>query len=49
MIGVILHNVVSVALGVEEPAFFLIAVVLAPAVFVVSAIGALVTLARRFI
>lgn len=47
VISVILHNLVSAALGVEEPVFFIIAVVVAPAAFVVSAIGAVVALARR--
>lgn len=47
VVGVVLHNVVSALLGVEEPVFFLIAVVVAPAAFIVAAVGTVVILVRR--
>jgi len=42
----ILHNVVSGVLGVEEPVFFVIAVILSPAAVGVGLIGGLVIFAR---
>lgn len=47
IVSVILHNSISAILGVEEPVFFLIAVVVAPLAFVVGAVGSAVLLLRR--
>ncbi|MCL5107586.1 MAG: hypothetical protein M1401_01670 [Chloroflexi bacterium] len=45
--GVFLHNVLSWLLQVEEPVFFLVAIVGAPLAFVVGAVGTTVALVRR--
>jgi hypothetical protein len=47
IISVVLHNVVSGLLNVEEPVFFVIAVIIAPAAFVVGIIGSTVCYIRR--
>jgi len=44
--SVILHNVVSAVLGLEEPVFFVIAVILSPGAIAVGLIGSLVIFAR---
>jgi hypothetical protein len=45
--SVILHNLISTLLQVEEPVFFLLAVVGAPTMFVVGALGSLYYLVKR--
>lgn len=51
IVGVFLHNVLSALLGIEEPVFFIIAVIVSPAALAVGVIGSLVLvimgLARR--
>ena len=42
ILGVVLHNILSGLLGVEEPVFFVIAVFLAPLAFAVGILGSLV-------
>ena len=49
IVSVILHNAISAILGVEEPVFFIIAVIVAPLAFVVGAIGSIVLLLRRLL
>jgi len=44
--SVILHNAVSAVLGLEEPVFFVIAVILSPGAIAVGLIGSLVIFAR---
>lgn len=44
---VVLHNAISALLGIEEPVFFLLAVVVAPLAFAVGLVGVLVSLVRR--
>jgi hypothetical protein len=39
VIGVILHNLISGFFGIEEPVFFLLAVIGAPICFVVGLLG----------
>jgi hypothetical protein len=41
-VAVVLHNVVSGLLGIEEPVFFVLAVVVAPLAFFIGAVGAAV-------
>jgi hypothetical protein len=43
-VAVVLHNAISAAFGVEEPVFFLIAVVIAPVAFVVGLVATIVAL-----
>jgi hypothetical protein len=45
----ILHNVVSGLLGIEEPVFFVIAVILSPVAIAVGLIGSLVIFARGLV
>ncbi len=47
--GVVLHNVIYGLTHVEEPVFFLIAVVVAPVAFAVGIVGSLVMLIRRLL
>jgi hypothetical protein len=42
ILGVFLHNALSALFGVEEPVFFIIAVIIAPLGFVVGIVGSLV-------
>jgi hypothetical protein len=42
-VAVVLHNAVSGLTGIEEPVFFLIAVIGAPVAFIAGAVGTLVT------
>lgn len=44
---VVLHNAISAILGIEEPVFFVLAVVVAPVAFVVGLVGVLANLLRR--
>ena len=44
-----LHNGISVLLGVEEPVFFTIAVILAPLGLAVGLIGSLVIFSKRIL
>ena len=46
-ICMVLHNAVSAILGIEEPVFFVLAVIVAPLAFAVGLIGVLVSLVRR--
>ena len=48
IVSVALHNWVSGWLGLEEPVFFLIAVLGAPALFVIGLVGSLVELVRHW-
>jgi hypothetical protein len=45
----ILHNAVSGVLGLEEPVFFIIAVILSPGAFITGLIGSLVIFSRGLI
>lgn len=47
VVSVVLHNLVSGLLGVEEPVFFLLAVVVAPLLFVAGVAGSIVAIIRR--
>jgi len=47
--SVILHNAVSAVLGLEEPVFFVIAVILSPGAIAVGLIGSLVIFARGLV
>jgi hypothetical protein len=51
IVGVFLHNALSALFGIEEPVFFIIAVILSPAALAAGIIGSLVLviigLARR--
>lgn len=47
MVSVVLHNLVSGLLGIEEPVFFLLAVVVAPLLFVAGVAGGVVAIIRR--
>ena len=38
-IGVVLHNLVSGALGIEEPVFFFLALIICPLAFVIGVLG----------
>lgn len=49
IISVILHNAVSALLGIEEPVFFIIAVILSPGAVAVGLIGGLVIFTRGFL
>lgn len=42
VVSVILHNAISALLGLEEPVFFVVAVILAPLAFVIGVAGAAV-------
>ena len=46
-ICMVLHNAVSAILGIEEPVFFVLAVIVAPLAFAVGLIGVLASLLRR--
>jgi hypothetical protein len=48
VVSVALHNGLSAWLGMEEPVFFLIAVLGAPALFVIGLVGSLVELVRHW-
>lgn len=43
LVSVVLHNVVSDVFGVEEPVFFLVAVIICPLAFFAGAIGSIVS------
>ena len=47
--SVILHNAVSALLGLEEPVFFIIAVILSPGAIAVGLIGSLVIFAKGLV
>lgn len=47
VVSVIMHNAISAIWNVEEPVFFIIAVVIAPIAFAVGLIGSAVVLFRR--
>ncbi len=49
IISAFLHNILSGVLGVEEPVFFIIAVILAPLAFVTGIIGSLVIFIRGLV
>lgn len=49
VISVILHNAISAISGIEEPVFFLMAVIVAPAAFVIGTLGSVVIIVRRVI
>ena len=49
IVSFILHNVVSGLLGIEEPVFFVIAVILSPGAIAVGLIGSLVIFARGLV
>ena len=42
VVSVVAHNMISAWFGIEESVFFIIAVFLCPAVFLVGAIGSIV-------
>ncbi len=46
IVSVLLHNFVSALLGIEEPVFFLIAVIVIPLYFIISLIYSLVYLIK---
>lgn len=48
VVSVLAHNVISAWFGIEEPVFFIIAVILAPVAFLVGAVGSIVILIKRF-
>jgi hypothetical protein len=43
-VAVVLHNLISAWLGVEEPLFFFVAVVVAPLAFVIGLVASIVAL-----
>jgi hypothetical protein len=43
VVAVVLHNVISAWLGIEEPLFFFVAVVVAPLAFVIGVVGSIVS------
>ena len=45
--SVILHNLLSALLRIEEPVFFLIAVLVCPAAFLIGAVGSIILLIKR--
>jgi len=47
VVSVLAHNAISAWFGMEEPVFFTIAVFLAPAAFLVGAVGSIVVLIKR--
>lgn len=47
VVSVVAHNVISGWFGIEEPVFFFIAVILAPAAFLVGAVGSIVVIIKR--
>ena len=47
VVSVLAHNAISAWFGMEEPVFFAIAVFLAPAAFLVGAVGSIVVLIKR--
>jgi len=49
IISVFLHNAISAVLGIEEPVFFVIAVILAPVAVAVGLIGSLITVIRALV
>ena len=48
VVSVLAHNAISAWFGIEEPVFFIIAVILAPAAFLVGAVGSIVVIIKRF-
>jgi hypothetical protein len=48
VVSVLLHNVISGLLDVEEPVFFLIAIVLCPTAFLVGAVGSIILAVKKF-
>jgi len=47
VVSVLAHNVISAWFGIEEPVFFVIAVFLSPAAFLVGAVGSIVIIIKR--
>ena len=47
VISVLAHNLISAWFGIEEPVFFIIAVILCPAAFLVGAVGSIIALIKR--
>ena len=47
VVSVTAHNAISAWFGIEEPVFFIIAVFLCPAAFLVGAIGSIVSAIKR--
>ena len=48
VVSVLAHNVISGWFGIEEPVFFFIAIIVAPAAFLVGAVGSIVIIIKRF-
>jgi len=46
VVSVLTHNAISGWFGIEEPVFFFIAIILAPAAFLVGAVGSIVVLIK---
>ncbi len=47
VVSVLAHNLISGWFGIEEPVFFIIAVVLCPAAFIVGAVGSIIAIIKR--
>ena len=47
VVSVLAHNVISGWFGIEETAFFFIAIILAPIAFLVGAVGSIVAIIKR--
>ncbi len=47
IVGVIAHNLISAALHIEEPVFFIIAIIISPITVLIGFIGFLVHALRR--
>jgi len=47
VVSVLAHNAISGWFGIEEPVFFFIAIILAPAAFLVGAVGSIVVIIKR--
>lgn len=47
VVSVLAHNLISAWFGIEEPVFFIIAVVLCPAAFIVGAVGSIIAIIKR--
>ncbi len=47
VVSVVAHNAISAWFGIEETVFFVIAVFLTPAAFLVGAVGSIVVIIKR--
>ena len=47
VVSVLAHNLISGWFGIEEAVFFIIAVFICPAAFLVGALGSIIALIRR--